>query len=90
MDTHTPAQKAIAVLGGPVATARALNIPKYQTVQRWGVTGIPAKYCHRVETLTDAAGIKVSRAELRPKDFAMYWPDLLASATGHQDGAPDA
>lgn len=66
---ETPAAEAIRLMGGPVAAARELKVDNYQAVQSWRTSGIPAKYCVRVEQLTG-----VDRKRLRPDDWADYWP----------------
>lgn len=71
VETETPAAQAVRLMGGPVAAARKLEVENYQTVQSWVKNGIPAGYCLRVEGFTG-----VSRKDLRPNDWANYWPDL--------------
>ena len=70
-EPESPAERAVRLMGGPVATARKLGIERYQTVQSWCRNGIPAKYCLAVEVECG-----VSRIDLRPKDWGSYWPDL--------------
>lgn len=54
MNTKDSILKAISLLGGPVAAARALRVKRYQTVQQWAATGrVPAKYCPEIERLLD-------------------------------------
>ena len=69
VDPENPASEAVRLMGGPVAAARELDVENYQTVQSWLRSGIPAKYCPRIEALTG-----VDRTKLRPKDWADYWP----------------
>lgn len=56
-------EKAVRVVGGQSALARALRITP-QAVQQWCATGIvPAKRVLNIERATDG---KVTRHELRP------------------------
>ncbi len=64
------AAQAVQQMGGPVATARKLGLGNYQTVQSWLEAGVPARYCPRLES--DSG---VSRKDLRPDDWADYWPE---------------
>lgn len=67
-------KKAIDLLGGVVATQKALKLETYQTVQQWvRADSIPAKYCPSIEDLLSG---KVTRKQLRPKDWEVYWPEL--------------
>lgn len=43
------AQRAVDLLGGPVAAARKLGVERYQTVQSWTRNRIPAEYCPAIE-----------------------------------------
>ena len=54
--------------------ARDLNLTR-QVVQAWKINGIPARYCPQLEQMT---GGKVTRKEMRPKDWMHYWPELGA------------
>jgi DNA-binding transcriptional regulator YdaS (Cro superfamily) len=62
----TPLEKAIAIIGGTNATARALGI-KPPSVSKWLRKGrAPAERCRDIEKLTKG---KVTRYELRPDVF---------------------
>lgn len=63
------AEKAIAAMGGPVAAARAMQ-QRYQAIQSWRRIGVPPALCQQVSKLSG-----VPLRELRPFDWAMYWPD---------------
>lgn len=67
--------RAIELLGGPVATARRLNLSGYQVVQQWRRSGVPPIHCVALERETGGA---VTRPQLRPDDFARIWPELAA------------
>ena len=70
--------KAIEVAGGLAALARAIQRPTAEVWQwKTGRRPVPAARCMAVEDAT--AGI-VTRKELRPKDWHLYWPDLPAPA----------
>lgn len=69
------AVKAISLLGGPVEAAKKVCAPSYQAVQSWRVAGVPSRYCMQVSCLT---GMPLS--ELRPSDWAVYWPGSEAIA----------
>jgi DNA-binding transcriptional regulator YdaS (Cro superfamily) len=67
--THYPseAHRAIAILGGPVQAARLLDVPnhRYQTVQSWLKTRVPAEYCPVIEKLTRELGDEVRCESIR-------------------------
>jgi len=67
-------QKAIEKAGTKTAFAAALNRP-HQFVDSWLSTGLPARYCVKTERL-----FGISRKELRPADWADYWPELAEAA----------
>lgn len=69
------AAKAISLLGGPVEAAKKVCAPSYQAVQSWRIAGVPSRYCVQVSCLT---GMPLS--ELRPSDWAVYWPGSAAAA----------
>ncbi len=62
-----PIDKAIELMGGPVAAARTLGLSGYQVVQQWRRTRVPAEYCGAIEQAT--AG-QVKAEDLRPDVFA--------------------
>ncbi len=62
----SPAERAIEILGGPVAAARALDIAHRQTVEHWVRNRVPAEYCPLIERETRALGSPVLCEELRP------------------------
>jgi DNA-binding transcriptional regulator YdaS (Cro superfamily) len=68
------AEKAIRLLGGPVQAARTLNVGGYQTVQQWGLNGVPLAHCASVEKALEGS---VRRQDLRPDDFGTIWPELV-------------
>lgn len=72
---ESAAAKAVRLLGGPVRAAERLGVDRYQTVQSWVKNQVPAVYCRQIVTLLDGA---VSLQELRPDDWARYWPELAA------------
>lgn len=75
------AAKVIGLMGGPVQAARALGIPRYQTVQSWAVNGVPVHYCAACEQIVDG---KVMRWDLYPDDWRAIWPELKALANAPQ------
>jgi DNA-binding transcriptional regulator YdaS (Cro superfamily) len=86
---QSPAARAIALLGGPVKAAIALNVPgqRYQTVQSWLRNRVPAEYCPLIERETRARAKEpddvVTCEKLRP-DVA--W-EVLRMQAAH-DAAP--
>jgi DNA-binding transcriptional regulator YdaS (Cro superfamily) len=88
MDAKTSAQlaaeKAVAVLGGPVAAARLLNVKdqRHQTVQSWLKNRVPAEYCPAIERETKAKGAPVLCEELRPD---IPWMVLREQADRRQE-----
>lgn len=62
------AKMAIAALGGLVAAARRLNVPghRYQTVQGWLKSRVPAEYCPAIERETRLIGAEMRCELLRP------------------------
>lgn len=79
--TDTPdesaAAKAVRLLGGPVKAAVTLDVPdhRYQTVQSWVKTQVPAVYCPRIVALLP----EMKLWDLRPDDWYRYWPSLIGS-----------
>jgi DNA-binding transcriptional regulator YdaS (Cro superfamily) len=67
METNqSPVEKAVALIGGTNATARALGI-KPPSVSRWlRNQRVPAEWCLALEALTKG---QVTRYELRPDIF---------------------
>lgn len=63
MNPLEAAEKAVALLGGPVAAARQLGVERYQTVQSWLRNRVPAEHCPAIERAT--AGV-VRCEDLRP------------------------
>jgi DNA-binding transcriptional regulator YdaS (Cro superfamily) len=78
------AEKAIQLLGGPTKAAVVLNVPdhRYQTVQSWIRTRVPAEWCPTIERAT---GGQVRCEDLRP-DVA--WEVLRGQSTEADTEAP--
>lgn len=72
MQTKSPLDRAIEAAGGVSALAKQLG-ETVQTVSNWKGRGAPANRCAAIEALTG-----VGRRELRPDDWADYWPELRA------------
>lgn len=72
MDDATVFQRVIAAAGGIAALAKAVGASPQQ-VMNWKERGFPANYCQRIHRLTG-----VGLHELRPDDWADYWPDWKA------------
>lgn len=68
--------KAIKVAGSQAELARLIGAAGQSTVGNWLNRGgvVPVEYCARVEKVTG-----VTRQELRPKDYAIIWPELADS-----------
>jgi len=72
METKTASQlaaiRAVELLGGPVNTARVLNVKdhRHQTVQSWLRNRVPTEYCPLIERETAARGAVIRCEELRP------------------------
>lgn len=62
----SPLGRALAVIGGASALARALGLPWASTVTNWAARGVPAERCLAIEQVTSGA---VTRYELRPDVF---------------------
>lgn len=62
--------------GTAVELARAVEVSPVMVTQ-WanGVKAVPTERCLAIERAT---GGKVTRADLRPSDFWLIWPDLPA------------
>ena len=69
-------RRAAQIVGSLSALARALGI-KPPTVHQWadGSRPVPAQHCLAIERATSGA---VTRADLRPDDYWLIWPDLPA------------
>ncbi|MBU9174010.1 transcriptional regulator [Burkholderia gladioli] len=74
MDHFIPIEKACAKLGSLTALARALSVAP-STVHQWlvGARPVPPKRCSAIERATLG---EVSRKDLRPIDWADFWPEL--------------
>ena len=61
--------------GGAAALAKKLNIPPI-LISQWsrGIRPVPIERCFPIEVATN--GI-VTRKDLRPKDWAAIWPELV-------------
>lgn len=66
-----PIEKAIALVGASTLAAQIKAEPSQ--LSNWKKRGAPAAYCHAIE---QACGGKVTRQQLRPKDWHLLWPDL--------------
>lgn len=62
--------------GTAAAIAKAVNVSPVMVTQ-WanGVKDVPPERCLAIERAT---GGKVTRADLRPDDYWLIWPDLQA------------
>ena len=69
-------QAAVDQVGGQVALAAAIGV-KQQHVWNWLNRGgnVPPKYCASIELATGGA---VTRRQLRPDDWRIIWPELVA------------
>lgn len=65
---------AVKLLGGPVAAARKLHIDRYQTVQQWTKSRVPAEHCPAIEVATEG---EVRCEDLRPD---VNWGALRSQA----------
>jgi len=76
---RSTAQRVVKHFGGPTAVARALGYGDIRNVAYWtsGKRWFPPKHCVAIERLTQG---QITRRELRPYDFAEYWPDLIVTA----------
>lgn len=63
MEKTTALNKAIKQLGGVVAAANVLKVSRYQVIQQWVLTRVPAEHCPTIERAT---GGEVTCEELRP------------------------
>ncbi|MFS2027668.1 transcriptional regulator [Massilia sp. CT11-137] len=58
------------------AFAREIGVSNAMLYQfEKGIRPVPPKYCPAIERASDG---KVTRQELRPKDWRQTWPDLAA------------
>jgi DNA-binding transcriptional regulator YdaS (Cro superfamily) len=75
-DPREALKRAVDLLGGPSAAARRLGVPgqRYQTVQSWLRTRVPAQYCPSIERETSR---RVVCEQIRPDiDWAVLRVDL--------------
>ena len=75
--------RATTVLGSQLALAKAISAPPAQ-VSQWanGVRPVPAHHCVAIERATGGA---ITRAELRPDDYWLIWPDLTPPTPAAND-----
>ncbi|HDR8947288.1 TPA: helix-turn-helix domain-containing protein [Burkholderia vietnamiensis] len=94
MDHFAPIEKACVKAGGLSALARTLGVAP-STVHQWLTLDrpVPPRRCSAIERATDG---EVSRKDLRPNDWAQYWPELDSARspaspddTQPPAGAPD-
>lgn len=74
--TKHPIDLAAAKVGGRQELAGVLGV-KPSAIGNWKVRGVPLEHCAAIERTTAGA---VTRAELRPDDYWLIWPDLPAPA----------
>jgi DNA-binding transcriptional regulator YdaS (Cro superfamily) len=99
-DAREALKRAVDLLGGPSAAARKLKVPgqRYQTVQSWLRTRVPAQYCPSIERETsrrvvceqirpdiDWSVLRVDRAE--PVEPAPATSAMTASALAGQSSS---
>lgn len=73
----TPIERAAELLDGYSALAKAIGVSQSAPAM-WKARGaVPANHCLAIERATSGA---VTRAELRPDDYWLIWPDLPAPA----------
>lgn len=67
-------EKAAEIVGGASSLARIAGV-KPPTVQQWlkNERPVPAGRCSAIESAT---GGVVSRRDLRPNDWHLFWPEL--------------
>lgn len=61
-------------VGGSLSElARDIGVSR-ATLNQWKKRGeVPVRYCVQIEQLSNGA---ISRKDLRPKDWQLYWPEL--------------
>ncbi|NQW92666.1 MAG: helix-turn-helix domain-containing protein [Polaromonas sp.] len=79
----TGLNKAITVAGSQKALAKAIGLGQ-SAVANWLKRGglVPVEYCASIEIAFSGA---VTRKDLRPDDWEMYWPELAASESANSD-----
>lgn len=77
MESIAPIERAVSAAGGISKLAAALGVTP-PTVHEWVSTKrqVPASRCQAIVRLTQGA---VTLQELRPDDWADYWPNLAAT-----------
>lgn len=74
MRTEHPIDIAARCAGSQTELARLLGVtPAAITQWRPPYGGVPLRHCVRIEQLT---GGLVTRRDLRPDDWRVYWPEL--------------
>ena len=69
--------RAATVAGGLSYLAKMIGVAQ-STPSMWKALGkVPVEHCLAIERATQGA---VTRAELRPDDYFLIWPDLVAPA----------
>jgi DNA-binding transcriptional regulator YdaS (Cro superfamily) len=74
----SPIEQAFEIIGGVSAVARICGRSPQQ-VHQWktGERPVPAQYCLAIEK---ASGGQITRRDLRPDDWHLFWPDLQEQA----------
>jgi len=69
---------ACVAAGGQAALSRHLGVTA-AAVNQWvkGLRPVPARHCFAIEKVTKGA---VTRKDLRPNDWHLFWPDLTEPA----------
>jgi DNA-binding transcriptional regulator YdaS (Cro superfamily) len=75
--------RAARAYGGLNKLAAALHVLP-QTVANWRKRGVPIERCAELEAITNCV---VRRWEMRPKDWASIWPELIGTEGAPKTGA---
>lgn len=80
--SHHPIDRAAELLGSQVALAALLGVTK-GAVGQWKLPErqVPIEHCLAIERATNGG---VTRADLRPDDYWLIWPDLAPPAGAEQ------
>jgi DNA-binding transcriptional regulator YdaS (Cro superfamily) len=88
MQSTSPIERAVAAAGGISKLAGALHVTP-TTVHEWvsAKRAVPAARCQAIVRIT---GGLVTLQELRPDDWADYWPNLAAAPANAGECATDS
>ena len=77
MNATNPIKRACEEVGGRIALAKLIGVsPSYVSQLIAGARPLPVERCPEIERATSGA---VTRRDLRPDDWWLFWPELVTA-----------